>query len=183
MPKGAAYWIDGYNVLLRLKLGEGATLAERRAELLARLAASGMAAWVAFDSREIVHGARESLPRRIEVAFAREGGTADSLLIQKVQRAPDLSGVIVVSDDRQVVERCGFLGARTMGCTQFGRMLKPATPGTPRKERPLSRGEVDDWMKWFGYEKESGERGRGDAGPSDERGDTDDRDGSKRRKS
>ena len=152
MPKGACYWIDGYNVLLRLKLGEGATLEERRAELVARVAATGMAAWIAFDSRESVHGLRESTPRRIEVAFARGGRTADAMLMEKVRRAPDLAGVIVVSDDREVVDRCSFMGARTMATAQFGRMLVPATAKTPPKERPLTSGEVKDWMSWFGYE-------------------------------
>lgn len=150
MAGRARYWIDGYNVLLRLRLGSGAPLAERRAELLARLAASGLRAFVAFDSREAVHGLRGTAPRRIEVAFAPQGRSADDLLIERVKRAPDLDGVVVVSDDRDVADRCGFLGARTMGTAEFGRMLQPAAPSTPRRERPLTRDEVKEWMEWFG---------------------------------
>jgi len=157
VARGARYFIDGYNVLLRMKLGEGQPLAERRAELLARVAATGLSAFVAFDSRESVHGARSSHPRRVAVAFAPPGRSADELLIEKVRRAPDREGAVVVSDDREVADRCGFLGARAMSVAEFGRRLKPATPATPAKERPLKPDEVKEWMEWFGFE--SNQRG------------------------
>ena len=127
MAGGAHYWIDGYNVILRLNLGEGKALEERRGELIGRVGALGSDAWIAFDSREAVHG----------------------LLIAKVSHAKDLNGVIVVSDDRDVTSRCQFAGARTMATREFGKMLRPApTPGQ-KGDRKLSPGEVDDWMKWF----------------------------------
>ena len=149
MPGGSRYWVDGYNVLLRLRLGEERSLEERRAELVARAAAAGIEAWIAFDSREVVHGLRSSLPRRVSVTFAPAGTTADELILDKVRRAPDLARVIVVSDDREVADGARLMGARTMATTTFGRMLKPAPTGAPTKERPLSQTEVQDWMKWF----------------------------------
>lgn len=148
--RGARYWIDGWNVLLRLGMGEGAELRERRSELVARVAALGRPAWIAFDSRESHLGLGSARPRRVEVVFAPPGTSADALLVEKVRRAPRLDGVVVVSDDREVAERCRILGARTMGAATFGALLRPVPEPTPRKERPLTPDEVKDWMEWFG---------------------------------
>jgi predicted RNA-binding protein with PIN domain len=147
---GATYWIDGYNVLLRLKLGEGRTLEQRRGELIARVGALGKPAWIAFDSRESVHGVALSMPRRVRVSFAKEGRSADELILEKVRTAKDLDGVVVVSDDREVASRCQFMGARTMATAEFGRMLKPAPAPDARPDRKLTPNEVKEWMKWFG---------------------------------
>jgi predicted RNA-binding protein with PIN domain len=150
MSGGATYWVDGYNVILRLALGEGRSLEERRGELIARVGALGKPAWIAFDSRERVHGVAVSAPRRVRVAFATGGRSADDLILEKVRTAKDLNGVVVVSDDREVASRCQFMGARTMGTAEFGRMLKPATAAETRPDRKLTPNEVNDWMKWFG---------------------------------
>lgn len=144
------YWIDGYNVILSGRIGVGAALHERRAELLARLAATGLSAFVAFDSRERVVDAGHATPRRIEVAFAREAGSADALLLQKLRRARDLADVVLVSDDRDLLDRAPFFGVRTERVAAFVRKLKPAAPRDPPGTRPLSKREVDDWMEWFG---------------------------------
>jgi predicted RNA-binding protein with PIN domain len=150
---GAHYWIDGYNVILRLGLGEGKSLEERRGELIGRVGALGSEAWIAFDSREAVHGRGLALPRRVTVAFATSGRTADDLILAKVSHAKDLNGVIVVSDDRGVADRCQFMGARTMGVREFGKMLKPAPAPGSKGDRKLTPNEVDDWMKWFKEKK------------------------------
>ena len=157
MSGGATYWIDGYNVLLRLKLGEGRSLEERRGELIARVGALGKPAWIAFDSRESVHGVEPSAPRRVRVAFARAGRSADDLILEKVRLAKDLAGVVVVSDDREVASRCQFMGARTMGTAEFGRMLKPAPAPDARPDRKLTPNEVKDWMRWFGENRKGQE--------------------------
>lgn len=147
------YWVDGYNVILSGRIGAGAALHERRAELLARIAASGVEAFVAFDARERVHDAGHAVPRRIEVAFARDVRSADELLLAKLRRARDLSGVVLVSDDRDLLDRAPFFGVRTLRVAPFVRLLKPAPRHAPPGERPLTPGEVDDWMAWFGYER------------------------------
>lgn len=149
MSGGSRFFVDGYNVLLRSKLGAGGSLEERRAELLARIAATGLEAFVAFDSREALHGLAPSTPRRVTVAFAPPGSSADALLLERVRRAKDIGRIVVVSDDREVREGARFMGARTQSTAEFARHLKPAVAPAPQKERPLSRAEVDDWMKWF----------------------------------
>lgn len=155
------YWVDGYNVIHRAPIGAGAALHERRAELLARIAASGMQAFVAFDSRERVVGAEESVPRRVEVAFATGGQSADQLLLERLRRARDLRGAILVSDDRDLRDRAPGLGVATLSVGAFMRKLLPAESQSGRGGaatkgaggRALSKREVDDWMKWFGYER------------------------------
>jgi len=151
------YWIDGYNVIHVGKIGAGAALHERRAELLARIAATGMEAFVAFDSRERVHDAGHATPRRVEVAFSRDGQNADLLLLDKLRRAKDLARVILVSNDHDLLDRAPLLGVRTMRVAEFVRLLKPAAERAPPGTRPLSKREVDDWMAWFGYERSEAE--------------------------
>jgi len=164
------YWVDGYNVIHRAPIGAGASLHERRAELLARIAASGMAAFVAFDSKERVVGAEPSVPRRIEVAFARGGQNADQLLLERLRKERDLRGAVLVSDDRDLRDRAPGLGVETLTVAAFAKKLLPAgaagdgAKGGGRKAasgaaaggRALSRREVDDWMEWFGYERAPG---------------------------
>ena len=147
------YWIDGYNVIHVGKIGAGAALHERRSELLARIAASGMEAFVAFDSGERVHDAGHATPRRVEVAFSRDGANADQLLLDKLRRAKDLARVILVSNDHDLLDQAPLLGVRTMRVAEFVRMLKPVVERAPPGSRPLSKREVDDWMEWFGYER------------------------------
>jgi len=146
---GATYWIDGYNVILRLALGEGWLLEERCGELIVCVGALGKLAWIAFDSRERVHGVTVASPRRVRVAFATAERSADDLILEKVRTAKDLNGVVVVSDDRDISSRCQFMGARTMGTAEFGRMLKPTTVAETRPDRKLTPNEVNDWMRWF----------------------------------
>ncbi len=155
------YWVDGYNVIHRAPIGAGASLHERRAELLARIAASGMAAFVAFDSAERVVGAEQSVPRRIEVAFARGGQNADQLLLERLRKARDLRGAVLVSDDRDLRDRAPGLGVATLSVAAFAKKLLPVESGPARGAAPtkgpggraLSPREVDDWMEWFGYER------------------------------
>lgn len=158
-PQRSHTFVDGYNVLLRLKLGAGASLEERRAELIARIAATGIAATVVFDSGESIHGVATPAPRRIRVLFAKPGQSADTLLLDQLRRSPDLRGAVVVSDDREVAERARFLGARITSVADFGRRLKPAPEARDadatggKGGRKLSRAEVDDWIDWFGFER------------------------------
>ncbi|MSR46484.1 MAG: hypothetical protein EXS13_05405 [Planctomycetes bacterium] len=153
------YWVDGYNVIHCGKLGAGASLRERRAELLARIAAVGMQAFVAFDSREAIHGVAESVPRRVEVAFSRDGKNADQLLLDKVRRAKDLRGVTLVSNDRDLLDHAPRLGVATMTVAAFVKLLKPVAARAPPGTRALSKREVDDWMAWFAKPRKPDEPG------------------------
>jgi predicted RNA-binding protein with PIN domain len=147
--------VDGYNVLLRLGMGQGEALQERRDQLIARIAGAGLKAWVVFDSPG--SGPREQQVRglgRVSVRYTSEGKSADDVLLQRVQQAKDLRDVAVVTDDVELARRCRFHGAEVVGVDDFADRFVPE-PGSPTiKERPLSRAEIDEWLRYFGQRPE-----------------------------
>ena len=60
-PQGS-WWVDGYNVVLRLGMGAQSSLEERRAELVHRAASLSQQCWIVFDSRE---GGASTVARRV----------------------------------------------------------------------------------------------------------------------
>ena len=153
--KRIEYWIDGYNVLHRLRLAEGQELRLRREALVLRCQVLSETCWVVFDAREKPVPFRLRRPTsRLTVQFAQDGLSADETIVDRVVRAPDLRHVVVVTDDRELAARCRFRGAEVRGVDAFAKKLLPvkkpaAKPDRP--QRPLSGGEVKDWMDWFGY--------------------------------
>ncbi|MEW6746989.1 MAG: NYN domain-containing protein [Planctomycetota bacterium] len=155
MPrKKTHYWIDGYNVIFRLKLGEGEDLERRRGELVARVAALGGPAWIVFDTREGEGRARTEWPfRRVKVQFARAGQSADAVIAARVGAGGDLGDVVVVTDDRELAGLCRQHGATVMGVRAFGALLKPLPEPPPKGSQPLSAEQIEEWKRYFGVEE------------------------------
>ncbi len=153
----AEYWIDGHNVLHRLAMGAGNSWERRREELVRRCASLRQPTWVVFDSRESTgRPTRLRGPGRVRVQFAADGKSADDLILDRLGDCADLSQVWVVTDDEELARNCRFHGARTLSVTAFGAKLRPDP--TPTKDpgrshdRKLSAKEVQDWMKYFGFD-------------------------------
>ena len=144
-------------MILRARLGAGSELAERRAELVARVAAIGVPAWIVFDSKARREAGRvQRTFRHVRVQFARPDQTADDVLIEAARRAKDLRSLVLVTDDRELSGRCRFLGLRTLGVEAFMERLQPTTETPERPDRPLSKQEIEDWLRYFGVDREKG---------------------------
>ena len=149
------YWIDGYNVLHRLRLAEGQELCLRRDALLGCCRAMAEPCWVVFDAREKPVPFRvQRLTSLLSVQFAQDGKDADQTIVDRVSRESGLGHVRVVTDDQELARRCRSGGAQVSSVEEFSRKLLPVKKPEEkpdRPQRPLSGGEVKDWMDWFGF--------------------------------
>ncbi len=151
MRANLEYWVDGYNVIFALRIGEGASLSERRAELISRAATLGRRVWIVFDSRDPGAQGMHQGRGRVQVTFARDGRTADQVITDKARSLAGGDAVAVVTGDRELAGRCSQQGARIMAPAKFAELLLPATPVTDEgRDRRLSREEVKEWLKFFG---------------------------------
>lgn len=146
-----SYWIDGYNVLHRMKLLRTGSLEEGREQLVARAAALGRPCWIVFDSRERPPGMERRRRGRVTVEFARDGHSADLTILERVRTTPDPGAITVVTDDRELARKCRDHGARTLSVQQFAERILPGTPTRGSGSGPLRKHEVEEWLRWFGH--------------------------------
>ena len=151
------YWIDGYNVIKRSELWPDVPMEERRQELVAMMARIAGRFWIVFDSRETTaHGRIQRPIRRVTVEYTRDGMTADDTLVHRAEITNDLTNVLVVSDDQELVRRCRFFGARSLSVREFIDRLEPRSredlPSKP--EDRLSRAQIEEWKRYFGFRDE-----------------------------
>jgi predicted RNA-binding protein with PIN domain len=113
---GATVLIDGHNLLGVLDVSTMATGRARRALIanLGKLARhlGGSTIEVVFDS-DLEEGRSSSVsPTGIVVRFAQGDLIADDLIIERVERLQETA--VVISDDREVRDRCGGFGATVL---------------------------------------------------------------------
>ena len=138
------YLIDGNNVLCAWK---GVARPERAQEneflkLVKAFLHGNDRATIVFDGPP----RSGSYPRVIEVRYSR-AQKADAVLIRLIQSAPHPQQLIVVSDDRQVLQAAK--GCRVLHAREF---LAEAASTQPESEKPglLSPEERERWLKEFG---------------------------------
>ncbi len=155
------YLIDGHNIILsEREYFSASTESGRRAELLVILrdyltTRRGVRITVVFDGREKFSTDRtsRSVPR-LRVIFAARDLTADQMIDQIVQKAPNPRELTVVSSDRQVLKNAEYSGANTMTSRQFLELVLPDYPEETAERKPeiLTQEELDDWRKYFGID-------------------------------
>ena len=97
-------------------------------------------------------GGQASLAMRhgitIEYSGSRE---ADDVILERV--AAVRQRTTVVTDDRELSLRARALGARVVSCAEYLRQVaKPASTVEDPGRGPVSSGEAEAWMRWFGLE-------------------------------
>ena len=112
---GAAVLVDGYNV--SMLAWPGRSLEQQREALLDRIEnlvrRHGTDVTVVFDGAS-VSGAHASRRRFVRVVYSPEGVIADDVLREEVRRLPADRGVVVVTDDREIVRDVRLHGANTL---------------------------------------------------------------------
>ncbi|MCS6880954.1 MAG: NYN domain-containing protein [Oscillochloridaceae bacterium] len=95
----------------------------------------------------------------VEAHFARSPADADAELIRRIRAVRRRDEWLVVSSDRAVVGEARARGIPVISSQEFARRL--AALDQPRVsarekigERPLSPAEVEEWMRFFGFEEE-----------------------------
>ncbi len=153
--------IDGHNLIGQLP---GISLADPDDEaqlvlLLRRYAArrKGRKLVVIFDNG--VYGHPDNLSGYgVEVRFARSPADADSELIKKIRSIRRRDEWLVVSSDHAVVGEARAHHIPVVTSQEFARRLQAleqahTLPGpADSTERPLSRAELQDWLRLFGVE-------------------------------
>ncbi|MFZ0547175.1 MAG: NYN domain-containing protein [Candidatus Promineifilaceae bacterium] len=158
------YLIDGHNLIAKMP---DISLDDPDDEVKLILLLKGWA--VARLKREVTVIFDHGLPggyqqrlstSRIEVVFAPEGKTADSLLISRIKKVPNPPEYTLVSSDRVVLAAAAARKMAVLLSEAFAELLvgkeeAPPKPKVEESEKPaLSSEEVAEWMELFGPEPE-----------------------------
>jgi uncharacterized protein len=127
--------------------------------LLRRYAARrrGRKVIVVFDGG--VYGHPENLNGyMVECHFARSPRDADSELIRRIREVRRHAEWVVVSSDRAVAGEAQARGIPVVSSQEFAKRLAAldqprASLRDKRNDRPLSKAEVEEWMRVFGVEE------------------------------
>jgi hypothetical protein len=117
---GAPIFVDGYNVA-KLAWPDSGLEHQRtalidRTENLARR--HGAEITIVFDGASVV-GAHAPGRRHLRVVFSPEGVTADDVIRAEVGHLPDGTSVVVVTNDREIVDDVKVLGANVIPSNAF----------------------------------------------------------------
>jgi len=170
----ATYIVDGYNVIRSLvgpaEMARGFETARRvlEAKLRAfRAASPGARVILIYDGSR---GAPPDPPREpgIEIRFARPPARADDLVVDTARFLEGKPGIHVVSSDiGDIVNRVAGLRVTSLSAARFASLVDKklsarggAHPGGPvpgshdSKPESITRPEVEDWVRRFGFGEE-----------------------------
>lgn len=121
------YFIDGYNLLFFLSRGDKLDLQTERKQLLEQLQEkvdlAGLNVTIVFDART------EPLWRRhhagdLEIVFTDQDICADRWILQKLESVRSPATCEVVSNDRELLRRSRWAGARTQSVASWMKWLE-----------------------------------------------------------
>lgn len=145
--------VDGHNLIGQmpdLRLDDP----EDEAKLVARLrtyaARTGRRVTVVFDQGLPGGRSRELSGGGVEVVFASPGRSADGILRERIRRARDPRGLIVVTSDRAIAAAARASGMHVWRAEEFAAQLNPPPPAVePEPDERLSAQEVEEWLRVF----------------------------------
>ncbi len=116
------YYLDGYNLLFRAVRG-GDNVTKRRQELIAdlhnKISLVGLNVSLVFDSKYFPGGSEKSNFDNLEIIFSSVGETADELILDALQAAPDPRKETVVTSDKKLAWYARLKGAKTVTVEEF----------------------------------------------------------------
>lgn len=158
---GMPILVDGHNLIGQMS---SISLADpddeaRLVLLLRRYAAHrrGRKVVVIFDGG--VYGHPDNLNGYgVEARFAKSPSDADSELIRRIRAVKRRDEWVVVSSDRAVVGAAHAQGLPVVSSQEFARRLEAmdlprASLNAKRNDRPLTKAEIEEWMRLFGVEE------------------------------
>ena len=158
-------FVDGYNLLFsqdelrRILDTEGLDSARKR--LLSGVAAyatlRSLSVVVVFDgSPEVVGVAREETVQGVRCIYSVGQGKADRRILLLLDAEPQPGDCVVVTSDREVRVGARHRGAKVQAADLFWRdaMHRPATDKPGSRDSRLSKNEVDDWLRYFGFDSD-----------------------------
>lgn len=146
------YWFDGNNLIGQSVASAQADKNTRRAFLysLSRYRKSGEGRFlVYFDGDDSL---RSAMPPGIAIRYSAPL-SADEAIIGRLREIRRPSEVIVVSNDRELMNRCRNAGAKTMNWPQFISKMQSRCTSPQATDDLKEPVDVEDWMKYFGLDK------------------------------
>jgi len=160
-PDDMAYLIDGNNLLGHLYAGYHRDPAHRSA-LVGKLRAfqrqTRTRVILVFDGVAPA-GLPDPGKEKFAVLFPPPGESADSLIVDYIERKPDRRNLFVVSSDREIRGIAREAGATPLRCDEFNRELKKALRESraaremDKEEAVASALEVALWTEAFARKK------------------------------
>jgi predicted RNA-binding protein with PIN domain len=98
----------------------------------------------------------------VEARFTKSPSDADSELIRRIRAVKRRDEWQVVSSDRAVAGAARAQGVAVVSAQEFARRLEAmaqpkASMHEKRNDRPLSKAEVEEWMRLFGLSEDDDE--------------------------
>ena len=160
--------IDGNNVMGQTP-GWHRDRPGARRRLLAELAefvrATGTRTTVVFDGAPDPDVPDGCVLRGVRVYYPPRGCDADTLIERLLDRMRDPRGTTVVTSDRRLALECRAKSAHVMRAGEFRRRMGEAVAEAARKraaqeesEGDSADGSIDEWLRYFGFDPDAGER-------------------------
>jgi predicted RNA-binding protein with PIN domain len=146
------YWFDGNNLIGQSAETARADSRTRRAflSMLSAYHRSGGGRFLVYFDGDDPN--RTAAPPGVSVRYSAPLST-DEAIIRRLKEVQQPSEVIVVTNDRGLMNRCRNAGAITMNWRRFASKMqyRCAPPGTRKdSQEPV---DVEDWLRYFGLNK------------------------------
>jgi predicted RNA-binding protein with PIN domain len=154
------YLVDGYNLLhqlpeLRRQLEYN--LEAAREGLLIRLSAFSLSKSVEVSI--VFDGIDESYPaprkwRGLVVHFSKPPQKADPVIKKMISERKKNEDLVVVTSDREIDMYARLCGVKVESSQAFAAAMlrNPSTELEKKNDHPISRRELDEWMRLFGQQ-------------------------------
>jgi predicted RNA-binding protein with PIN domain len=118
------YIVDGYNLFFKIKTETEPFEKERKhfiAALDYEIATLHLKVTIVFDSKELFPSKKEF--DALEIIFSPEDLSADEYILETLRFHPHPKQTVIVTDDRELLRKVCFLGAKTKTIEEFLRFL------------------------------------------------------------
>ncbi|HOO76761.1 MAG TPA: NYN domain-containing protein [bacterium] len=143
--------IDGYNLLISYEFGHDSQAREDLGrQLRALFQGKDVKVTTVYDSAWSDGSRHRKIADNVFETYAR--GSADDCIVRLVRTNRYPRAVTVVTDDREIKTRIREYGARSLGCRDFLKLLRPAPPerAVPEKPETDSAAEIERLLRLWG---------------------------------
>ncbi|HKC65829.1 MAG TPA: NYN domain-containing protein [Pyrinomonadaceae bacterium] len=155
-----SYLIDGNNVMAQ-RVGWHKDKRKARRKLMDELArfAHGrrVSVTVVFDGAPEEFFADGTSYKGVRLFYAERGSNADERIKQLVEGERERRTLIVVTSDRALADYVRRCGAKVMRSGEFRKRMEDAAASNPNTDEPAVKGELNEWMRYFGVSHEDDE--------------------------
>lgn len=144
------YIVDGNNLMGRKR---------SRDELLKMLAdfveLKKVRLQVVFDGAPDKHHPEGSSYHGVKISYSAKGKDADSKIRKIVEASPTPKNLVIVTSDNSLASYARVCQAQHLRAVEFLNLLseaKQAHNAQQKDEKPVVKGELNEWLRYFGFE-------------------------------